>query len=281
MDNITYEILTTRNPLGIKNLKLSLLRARGSQYDFSFHWHDAVELVLVLDGCGETYVEGRRFSQQAGDLAFSNSGSIHSVTNCTPSGAHYTVLILLIPDEYLQEYVPDMPIPYFDMDSVRHNSAVKDAMYRIAGMMESSAELSSLDKLLVHQELLGILYQLYSDCAIPSPRADKRQELARQVVDFVSAHYSEAISVKDMAARVGLQPNYFCRSFKAQAGISFHQYLGRIRLDAALALLATGKATALDCAVEAGFSSEKVLIDWCKKIYHCTPLQYAAQRNVE
>ncbi len=71
---------------------------------------------------------------------------------------------------------------------------------------------------------------------------------------------------------VGLQETYFCRKFKKkETGISFHQYLSRIRLMRRLPYT-TRSLLALDCALQAGFTSEKVMIDWCRKdlsVYAC------------
>ena len=54
----------------------------------------------------------------------------------------------------------------------------------------------------------------------------------------------------------------------------------RIRLDAALALYNSDHYSLLDCALQAGFTSEKVMIDWCRKIYQCTPAQYKIQKKL-
>ena len=61
--------------------------------------------------------------------------------------------------------------------------------------------------------------------------------------------------------------------------MSYHQFVSQLRLQSALSHLAAGNRSETECALEAGFSSVKLLIDWCKRIYCCTPQQYIKQNG--
>lgn len=50
------------------------------------------------------------------------------------------------------------------------------------------------------------------------------------VLDLVNRHYAEDISLTQVAAKLHVHPNYFCRIFKQVVGQSFHAYLSEVRL---------------------------------------------------
>lgn len=272
MQYINYEVLSTQNPLGIKDALISIVHVRGREGDTSLHWHSGLELTLVLKGAIQYMTGGKQYLANAGDIVFINSSEIHKTENVSFSDSIYA-LVCIIPDSFIKEHIPDLETTYFALE---HSPTIRPILItylqQIVTYLEKPAPFQHL---LIYKELLSILYQLCSKCYSPD-WIPSSHRISKKSVEYVNSHYMEEISIKDIASYVGLQDNYFCRYFKNETGFTFHQYLSRIRLDAALALLSTGEHSALDCALACGFSSEKLLINWCHKIYHCTPLQYVS-----
>ena len=75
---------------------------------------------------------------------------------------------------------------------------------------------------------------------------------------------------------VGLQENYFCRYFKKYVGLSYTQYLARVRLRNALAYMMDFGASVMDSAIQAGFPSARAMTICCREVYGVTPAQYRA-----
>lgn len=61
----------------------------------------------------------------------------------------------------------------------------------------------------------------------------------RKVVDFVRAEFGCAITVREMAERVGMSEYHFAREFKRSLGLTPRQYLTQCRLEEARRLLRT------------------------------------------
>ena len=55
----------------------------------------------------------------------------------------------------------------------------------------------------------------------------------QKVLDFISYHYADPITVMDMSKLVALERSYFCRIFKSAMGVSPKEYLTKFRLDKA------------------------------------------------
>lgn len=60
----------------------------------------------------------------------------------------------------------------------------------------------------------------------------QRQPL-REVQQWIAERPGADLSVDRLAARAGLSPRHFARSFTAETGVSPGQYVGRVRLEAA------------------------------------------------
>ncbi len=80
-----------------------------------------------------------------------------------------------------------------------------------------------------------------------------------QVRAFMSARLAEGVRLDEIARIVGLSSSQLLRSFRKRTGTTPHQYLTRLRLDHARALI-VGTSTALaEVALSCGFSSQSHL----------------------
>src|SRR5699024_5731310 len=72
-----------------------------------------------------------------------------------------------------------------------------------------------------------------SVCSLEIREYRKSQRYIEKAKQFIKQHYPNAISLEETAAYVNLSPNYFSNLFKQECGISFIDYLTRIRLQKA------------------------------------------------
>lgn len=251
---------------------IELIDSYGTIRDTTLHWHHALELVLILEGSVEYTANCVTRKSEAGGIHLINSQTIHQAVNCDPRGRIFA-LVLLITDEFLSQLLPALTpcsfaIPY----GTETENLLRQDMYAIAELEQENND--ALNSVLIKSHLLHIIYLLFRDCRTTEQPHSSSGEYSRAAIRYVSEHYAEPLSLDQIAAAVGLQKNYFCRCFKQDTGLTFAQYLNQVRLSVALSLMNKGNARMLDCALQAGFSSEKIMIDWCRKIYHTTPRQY-------
>jgi len=57
------------------------------------------------------------------------------------------------------------------------------------------------------------------------------EEMFQSVLAYIDNHYSEAITVQQLANRIHVHPNYFIRLFKKHLGVTPIQYINRKRID--------------------------------------------------
>jgi AraC-like DNA-binding protein len=72
---------------------------------------------------------------------------------------------------------------------------------------------------------------------------------------LINERYSEDLSLSDMARAVNMSAFYFCKSFKKVTGMTFTDYLARVRIEKVKNLLLNPNRRVSEAAYEAGFQS--------------------------
>ena len=100
--------------------------------------------------------------------------------------------------------------------------------------------------------LLAVVAQLVHD-----GKAEPARRMSRiaNVKEFVARNLTARLSLEDLAEVASLSPFHFTRVFKAQVGMTPHEFVVQQRVERAKALLREGAMNAGDVAVAAGFGS--------------------------
>jgi AraC-like DNA-binding protein len=114
------------------------------------------------------------------------------------------------------------------------------------------------------------------------PRALLPQEFIPQaastslqaVVAQVERHYAEKIRQAALAAQCGLSTSAFSRAFKAEYGLTFREYLMRLRIRQACQLLRLGTHSATAAGLSVGFDDASHFARAFRKLTGMSPLLY-------
>jgi len=71
---------------------------------------------------------------------------------------------------------------------------------------------------------------------------------------YISRHYAEKLTVKNLAAQVNLNTDYFGQLFKHETGMMVNRYINQVRVQNAERLLQTGACKVHEAAEQCGFS---------------------------
>lgn len=72
---------------------------------------------------------------------------------------------------------------------------------------------------------------------------------------FIAEHQAEELSLNTVAKAVNMSAFYFCKTFKKSTGITFTEYLARVRIEKVKNLLLNPHKRISEAAFEAGFQS--------------------------
>ena len=98
-------------------------------------------------------------------------------------------------------------------------------------------------------------------------------EIAR-VIEHVSSHLDEAVTIDDMAAKVGMSRAVFHRKFKQATTMSPIQFVKAMRLNNA-AMKKAGGMTVNEAAMEVGYVSSSQFSREFKRLYGQSPRQWS------
>jgi len=99
-------------------------------------------------------------------------------------------------------------------------------------------------------------------------------KLVSQAKRYIQEHYSERISLDEAAQAVNVSTRHFCKVFKASTGMTFTDYLARVRVEQAKLLLGNPHLRVSEIAFEAGFESISQFNRSFKRIAGHSPTQY-------
>lgn len=102
-------------------------------------------------------------------------------------------------------------------------------------------------------------------------RNQKNMKRIQFIMDYVEKHYTEAISIPEIAGEVGLNEIYFSRFFKKNMGITFLDYLYRVRLEKIYMDLLNTDWSIQEIRERHGFYNEKVFRRMFRDMYGCSP----------
>jgi len=95
----------------------------------------------------------------------------------------------------------------------------------------------------------------------------------------IAAHFATIGSIAEVAAQVGLRPNYAMTLFKDAFGVTILDHLIHYRVAHAQQLLISTDRKVLDIAMDSGFSSLSRFNVAFKRVCGLTPRAYRAQRD--
>jgi AraC-like DNA-binding protein len=153
-----------------------------------------------------------------------------------------------------------------DKDLPRIESAFFQTRVIPQKQFQAGVQLSTLfTKFLVE----GMNRELLAACAQDRPDITT-------IKNFILAHASEPLRLRDVSEQLHVSAAYFSRLFKKASGIGFSEFLARIRVEKAKDFLANPDLLITEVADQAGFGS----LSQFNRVFHrfagCSPKEYRA-----
>ena len=269
--------------------------------EWSCHWHDEFEFGVVLEGIVEytIYDDQEHFTTQRllpGDGIFISAECFHSAKGVEPgtimAGIVFPIIFFDIkPFEniYQQNIHPviESGVEYLILKKDRQADASLLSAIKELYTIDESEQVYELHCI----EVVCKIWRLLTVCIeseerkiqIPASKRLQEQRL-RKITSFIHTHFSEHISVDDMARAATISRTECFRCFRSVLGKKPAEYLNEYRLSMAAMLLANTDRTLSDISASCGFSTPsyfgKVFREQCGE----SPMNYRTkihpQQNV-
>lgn len=96
----------------------------------------------------------------------------------------------------------------------------------------------------------------------------------KKVLDYISTHYREPLSVKELSGLSNYSEFYFMKLFKQYTGKTAAAYLNDYRLEKAKSLLLHTDASVTDIALDVGFNNTSYFIKKFQEANQLSPHKF-------
>ncbi len=110
--------------------------------------------------------------------------------------------------------------------------------------------------------------------AAPDNESARRRQLVQRALDILAEQYTKEIGLAQVADMLGITPNYLSSEFNRVMSESFSQYVTRLRMKEADALIRNGGLTVKDVASRVGYVSSRHFAALFKKTFGHTPSEH-------
>lgn len=248
------------------------------------HWHDEIELIVIQKGRGTVLVDFNRYLVSAGDIVVVLPGHLHSIDQAFEDSMEYENI--LFRSDLLFSRTEDICTSAYLRPLITGNLPVDCHIHPgLCYYEEFSHVIQSIDllcqkrpvgyQLAVKGHLFQLFFLLLSSQTKKAPSKTERKSLEKIkfIIHYVEEHYSEPITVEQMASLCYYSSSHFMKFFKTHMGVSFIQYLNDYRLTMARRLLATCTYSVLEVAQQTGFENLSYFNRLFKRKYGITPKQ--------
>jgi AraC-like DNA-binding protein len=207
------------------------------------HWHDHLEIALVLDGRGAFLFGRRAMPAEPGDIFFIDNSQPH-VALADPGASLRLLLVLFRPELIAGPGCRELDLGYlapFRVDERTASPRIRGGSslaVEVTPVLHDPAERQLADATL-RRALALVNRERGAACraaAAVRSAADRREQI-RPVLAYVDRHCRESITLDDVAEVVHVSPSRVRHVFKDVTGVSFEEYVTQVRVSEAKRLL--------------------------------------------
>lgn len=246
-----------------------------------FHAHDFLELYYFLDGSVTYYIEDQVYDLCPGDLLIIPAGKMHRPVIANEHAA-YERMVLWITLQYLQSI--DSPAG----DLQKNLQKVGEHGYCVPFRGDETVFVTALLKKLLYMQKNDTdpkfcagavelyLWTIFRSYGVIDTTHRNETQIIPQVIRYITEHFSESLTLEDIAAEFFVSKSYLNRHFKAYTNSTVYAYIMALRLTHARRMLREG-IPAVEAGRECGFSDYSTFYKAFKTQTGLSPQQFKSR----
>lgn len=250
--------------LGISNLKdasFKAFRLYKPAFYSQWHYHPELELVYFVRGRGIRFIGDEIALYHEGDLFLIGENVPHTFVTyeeetvpmveawCIQFSRHlfepFTECRALL--AFFQEAKRGIFFPLLD-------ECLVEKIKKVLETKGIAALIALLETLALLQNTANRVPIMKHDYPLQAVLSEASTRI-RTAIDFINVHYQRSISLQEIADACHFSPNAFCRWFKQNMGLTFVEYLNKVRLTQACQLLMSTDWPIGRIAIQTGFEN--------------------------
>ena len=260
--------------------------------ELALHWHEEMEITLIQDGTSDYKVGQKVFEANAEDIILIPPYCTHSA--CEIPGKTMISDSMVFHPDYLgannqdlsaSKYLRPMAEGQLLMQEVIRDgdegyAEIKDTFIRALDCFKNK---QPFYEMLLKEKLLHILILLFSYGYIresdDSHITSENRRHIKSALEYITDHYSEKISISEMAQLAGFSENYFMSLFRQYVGMSCIQYVNHYRIQKAAHALEETTKSVSEIAMIHGFDNISYFNLQFRRTFGMTPREFRSKRK--
>lgn len=254
------------------------------------HLHDFVEIVYIMKGKCVHVIDGIEYPVRHGDLLIINYNQTHSFMKL-PDVEYMNICIK---PEYINQSLANQENAFalLQLSEFEDFSKILDSNKCKATFSGEERDLIEQTVLLLNSEIeqkspgynLAIRSQLNLLLIMMFRKMSLKMNetfsgVSEDLLRYIRENCDKRLTMENMAKRCLYNSAYFSRIFKEHTGMTFTQYLRKVRIEKAIHLIETTDMQISDVIYKVGYSDRTKFFSHFREQIGVSPLKYRKSKN--
>lgn len=256
------------------------------------HWHNDLEINLIREGEAVFQVYQKSYRVRTGEGFLLNRNVPHSCSS--PGNEHVRYSTILVRPDFLygdfgsdverkcfQPFLQNSAIPCIYLTGFDENG--KEILQKLNQVEEAFDRKRFCYELkikgLLCEAFAMIFYGHSQELTKFVPENLQELERLEKMLNYLNMHFTEVISLQDLADQVHLSREVCCRLFKKMTGKTITGYLEEYRVNKSFSLVQSGQYSMTQITEMVGFSNPSRFASAFRKRFGCNPGEYNSVKH--
>jgi len=267
----------------------NLLNENISQYDGIWHYHDELELKLVLQSSGIFAIGNEIQNFRPGTLVLIGEKIPHYWQNDIqrlPSVTKARSIVIKFKKDFLGE--PFLRIPELSKIEILFKNAQRGISIKgktanaVKEKMHQICLTHGMEKLLTFLEVLHVIANSNEIAFISNKDLTPEHNIVQSkrietIINYINDHFEDHIRQTEIAKLIHMSPEAFSRYFKKITNTTFSNFLNRLRINKVCIALIESEDDITEIAYRCGFESLSNFNRHFKRLKNISPRKFRAQ----
>ena len=234
------------------------------------HFHDFYEFHVITQGTLTEYINGHKIEMGPGWIYFLRPYDVHEYHSHGMVSLYKIQFEIDLLDADIQRTLLSNEFQLIMKLSDKELESIEPFLRKLVDEYNSNKH----NRMKMVSYLMSCLTTEMIRLSQKHPRNSSNSDTIIVALEYIHRNYTTNINMQQVAAYVGLTPNYFCSKFHNEVGQPFKQYLRGLQLNHAATLLRVTDLSVSQICEDSGFRSLANFLKEFRTFYGLTPSQY-------
>lgn len=223
-----------------------------------YHFHECYEFYYLTEGSVFYHIGDSVYSIEKGDAVFIPPNVSHR-TSSNNDERHKRILMYINP-EYIKDFIKsdsNMNSFFYKTNNIKLNQKEKNfTEFVLDKIIEEFSKTPKHNETSIKSYLAALFLSL-NDCVKNSENIEAKSisERMNNIIEYINKNFASEITLSTLSKEFYLHPSYISNMIKKNLGVTFIEYLNKIRIQKSIKLLLTTDYKIEDISDMCGFSS--------------------------